>query len=270
MTAAAPSASYSITVRLEIRNRPGMLGRVTSVIGRAGGDIGAVARRAGPAGHHQQGKELAGVDASPICPGTKDPDRIVAGVKCIAPPSAASTSRISRRRGASTSRRGSRRSWTSRCSTTTSTGPPWSSWPRSSMPRDRQEGAQADQGRGVRGGSGRNGHHQDPPGRGRAAHRGRGRAWHPSSRPRRGHGFHEGPGDRDHESEEHHRDAALAGADVFIGLSAPGVLAVRDVKRMAGDRIVFAMANPCPRSGRNRPSATPASSPPPVRLCEPD
>ena len=42
MTAAVPSASYSITVRLEIRNRPGMLGRVTSVIGRAGGDIGAV------------------------------------------------------------------------------------------------------------------------------------------------------------------------------------------------------------------------------------
>ncbi len=38
----APSASYSMTVRLEIRNRPGMLGKVTSAIGRAGGDIGAV------------------------------------------------------------------------------------------------------------------------------------------------------------------------------------------------------------------------------------
>jgi malate dehydrogenase (oxaloacetate-decarboxylating) len=37
-----PSASYSMTVRLEIRNRPGMLGKVTSAIGRAGGDIGAV------------------------------------------------------------------------------------------------------------------------------------------------------------------------------------------------------------------------------------
>jgi malate dehydrogenase (oxaloacetate-decarboxylating) len=42
MTAAAPSASYSITVRLEILNKPGMLGKVTSAIGRAGGDIGAV------------------------------------------------------------------------------------------------------------------------------------------------------------------------------------------------------------------------------------
>jgi malate dehydrogenase (oxaloacetate-decarboxylating) len=37
-----PSASYSLTVRLQIRNRPGMLGRVASAIGRAGGDIGAV------------------------------------------------------------------------------------------------------------------------------------------------------------------------------------------------------------------------------------
>src|SRR3989454_6585074 len=40
--AITPSASYSFTVRLEIRNTPGMLGRVTSVIGKAGGDIGAV------------------------------------------------------------------------------------------------------------------------------------------------------------------------------------------------------------------------------------
>jgi malate dehydrogenase (oxaloacetate-decarboxylating) len=40
--AVAPSASYSLTVRLEIRNRPGMLGRVASAIGEAGGDIGAV------------------------------------------------------------------------------------------------------------------------------------------------------------------------------------------------------------------------------------
>ena len=40
--AITPSASYSFTARLEIRNKPGMLGRVTSVIGKAGGDIGAV------------------------------------------------------------------------------------------------------------------------------------------------------------------------------------------------------------------------------------
>src|SRR5919201_2593201 len=40
--AIAPSASYSITVRVAIRNRPGMLGRVASAIGGAGGDIGAV------------------------------------------------------------------------------------------------------------------------------------------------------------------------------------------------------------------------------------
>ena len=38
----SPSASYSLTVRAEIQNKPGMLGRVTSAIGEAGGDIGAV------------------------------------------------------------------------------------------------------------------------------------------------------------------------------------------------------------------------------------
>jgi malate dehydrogenase (oxaloacetate-decarboxylating) len=38
----APSASYSMTVRLEIRNRPGMLGKVTSAMSRAGADIGAI------------------------------------------------------------------------------------------------------------------------------------------------------------------------------------------------------------------------------------
>ncbi|PYM07510.1 MAG: NAD-dependent malic enzyme [Candidatus Rokuibacteriota bacterium] len=38
----APSASYSLTVRVEITNKPGMLGRVASAIGEAGGDIGSV------------------------------------------------------------------------------------------------------------------------------------------------------------------------------------------------------------------------------------
>jgi len=38
----------------------------------------------------------------------------------------------------------------------------------------------------------------------------------------------------------------IRGADVFIGLSGPGVLKVDDVKSMAKDPIVFAMANPTP------------------------
>lgn len=37
-----PSPSYSILIRVELLTRPGMLGRVTSAIGKAGGDIGAV------------------------------------------------------------------------------------------------------------------------------------------------------------------------------------------------------------------------------------
>jgi malate dehydrogenase (oxaloacetate-decarboxylating) len=40
--AVLPSASYSLTIRLQITNRPGMLGRVASAIGDAGGDIGAI------------------------------------------------------------------------------------------------------------------------------------------------------------------------------------------------------------------------------------
>src|SRR5512136_532466 len=37
-----PSPSYCTIIRLEIVSKPGMLGKVTSAIGRAGGDIGAV------------------------------------------------------------------------------------------------------------------------------------------------------------------------------------------------------------------------------------
>lgn len=38
----------------------------------------------------------------------------------------------------------------------------------------------------------------------------------------------------------------IEGADVFIGVSAPGILKVEDVKKMGKDPIVFAMANPVP------------------------
>ena len=41
-------------------------------------------------------------------------------------------------------------------------------------------------------------------------------------------------------------DDALAGADVYIGLSQPGAVTVEGVRRMAPDAIVFAMANPTP------------------------
>ncbi len=41
-------------------------------------------------------------------------------------------------------------------------------------------------------------------------------------------------------------DEALAGADVFIGLSKPGAVSADGIARMADDAIVFAMANPVP------------------------
>ncbi len=40
--ATTPSAQFSLTIRVEIADRPGMLGRVASAIGEAGGTIGAV------------------------------------------------------------------------------------------------------------------------------------------------------------------------------------------------------------------------------------
>ena len=39
---------------------------------------------------------------------------------------------------------------------------------------------------------------------------------------------------------------ALSGADVFIGISAPGILTADDIKTMNTDPIIFACANPDP------------------------
>src|SRR5439155_6773441 len=41
-------------------------------------------------------------------------------------------------------------------------------------------------------------------------------------------------------------DDALAGADVYIGLSVPGAVSADGIRRMADNAIVFAMANPTP------------------------
>ena len=41
-------------------------------------------------------------------------------------------------------------------------------------------------------------------------------------------------------------DDAIDGADIFLGLSAPGVLKPEMVKKMAKDPIIFALANPTP------------------------
>ncbi len=46
------------------------------------------------------------------------------------------------------------------------------------------------------------------------------------------------------ESEQGSADEVLAGADVFIGLSVPGAVTRAGIARMAGDAIVFALANP--------------------------
>lgn len=48
------------------------------------------------------------------------------------------------------------------------------------------------------------------------------------------------------DQEKDSLDQVVAGADVFIGVSAPGLLSVEALKTMAKDPIVFAMANPIP------------------------
>ncbi|MCA1608293.1 MAG: NAD-dependent malic enzyme, partial [Acidobacteria bacterium] len=39
MSTPTPNASYSLTLRVKIHNKPGKLGEITTAIGRAGGDI---------------------------------------------------------------------------------------------------------------------------------------------------------------------------------------------------------------------------------------
>lgn len=53
----------------------------------------------------------------------------------------------------------------------------------------------------------------------------------------------------EHTNRENRRGSlgdVLKGVDVFIGVSAPGILKTEDIKGMAKDPIVFAMANPTP------------------------
>src|SRR6266852_4075884 len=57
MRTKTPVASYSLTVRVRIANKPGMLGKVTSAIGEAGGDIGAVDLV--EAGHKEMTRDIA-------------------------------------------------------------------------------------------------------------------------------------------------------------------------------------------------------------------
>ncbi|KRE46422.1 NAD-dependent malic enzyme [Paenibacillus sp. Soil522] len=52
-----------------------------------------------------------------------------------------------------------------------------------------------------------------------------------------------------HTNPEHEQGSlsdVITGADIFIGVSAPGVLKADDIRKMAKDPIVFAMANPTP------------------------
>jgi malate dehydrogenase (oxaloacetate-decarboxylating) len=71
-----PSEGYAITLRLKLSNKPGVLGQVTSAIGKAGGNIGAI--DIVEVGNHQLVRDItvaAGNDATA--------NRIVEAVKAI-------------------------------------------------------------------------------------------------------------------------------------------------------------------------------------------
>lgn len=53
-------------------------------------------------------------------------------------------------------------------------------------------------------------------------------------------------GNTNPEREQGSLSDVITGADIFIGVSAPGVLKADDIRKMAKDPIVFAMANPTP------------------------
>ena len=122
---ADPDKAFQYTIK---RNTVAVVSDGTAVLGL--GDIGPRAALPVMEGKAMLFKEFAGVDAFPICLDTHDPEEIIATVKAIAPGFGGSISRTSRPRAASPSRTGSKPSWTSPSFTTTSTGQPWSYWPR--------------------------------------------------------------------------------------------------------------------------------------------
>ena len=75
-TTLSPSESYSITMRLEIQNKVGMLGKVTTAIGEVGGDIGAVDL----SGH---GKGTVTRDVTARANGIEHAQKIITAVKAL-------------------------------------------------------------------------------------------------------------------------------------------------------------------------------------------
>ena len=121
-----PDKAFQYTIK---RNTVAVVSDGTAVLGL--GDIGPRAAMPVMEGKAMLFKEFAGVDAFPICLDTKDPDEIVAHRQGDRPgvrrdqPRGHLRAALLRDRGAA-----ARPSSTSRCSTTTSTGPRWWCWPR--------------------------------------------------------------------------------------------------------------------------------------------
>ena len=121
-----PDDARRLTIK---RNTVAVVTDGSAVLGL--GNIGPAAALPVMEGKAALFKQFGGVDAWPVCLDTQDTDEIVEIVRGHrARSTAASTSRTSPRRAASRSRRGCASCSTSRSSTTTSTAPRSSCWPR--------------------------------------------------------------------------------------------------------------------------------------------
>ena len=128
--AAEPALAHELTIK---KNTVAIVTDGTAVLGL--GDIGPAAALPVMEGKALLFKEFAGVDAFPVCLDVAERRGDRRDGACASRPcSVASTSRTSPRRAASRWRSGSRSCSTSPSSTTTSTAPPWSRWPRSRTP----------------------------------------------------------------------------------------------------------------------------------------
>ena len=239
-----PESAWNLTIK---QNTVAVVSDGTAVLGL--GDIGPEAAMPVMEGKALLFKEFGGDRRLADLPGDEGPGRDrrrLQGDRARA--SAASTSRTSRRLAASRSRHGSTPSSTSRSSTTTSTGPRSSSSPRSST-RSRSSASASRTSP------------SSPPAVGAAGVATTDALLAAGARTIVG-CDHEGavypgrPGLPPHKAEYALRtnpdalrcsaDEALAGADVFIGLSVAGRGHAEGIRRMAKDAIVFAMANPTP------------------------
>lgn len=214
-------------------------------------------------------KTFGEVDAFPLCLATQNADEIVATVERVAPVFGGSTWKTLPRPSASTLRSGSaapRDPGHIRRSAWNGGGRPGNAHERLEA---RRQGAGAGEDRGQRGGGRgcRNGADARAPAYGASSTAiARARSMPAASHPSRPSRRHETNRDREHGVARE----VLRGADVFIGVSGPGVIDRDAVASMAHDPVVFALVNPVPEVQPEALEGWRGRSRPAERLSQPD